>query len=445
MTIPVLVAAGVAVVSVALRLWQANGRVPGWWNDTGAYADIAERSLSSGRFWMGHRPAGVPLVLKAAGDEPSYAFMYVNIAVAGLAWGWLCGELVRTLRVTGIRAVAVAGVVLGFSCVSDLMLWDSQVLSESLSISLAAAIVAATLRLLRVRSTGSVVDLLVLAFAWSLLRDSHAITLLVLAVAGIVWMRRFAPSDVPRRLAVAGIAGLVLVAGLSMTSALVGHRDLVPLADVFAARILGYPDRVDWFDDHGMPQADEIREAGSNIGPDAGTRILELGRNDPKWAEWWDWLESDGKATWVRFALENPTYIFLEPMKDPERVFNNAGDDLKGYAGSLREVPFVDDVFWPETTLVLFALGAFSVPLIGRRPPRLVAVGWVLIAAAAVSGLATWHSGGQEPLRHLLISAFELRLGVLLVAIGVLVDRLREPGPPAPDDDAVDERAYSGA
>ena len=102
-------------------------RIPGWWNDTGAYADIAERSLFSGRFWMGHRPPGVPLVLKAAGHEPSYAFMYVNIAVAGLAWGWLCGELVRTLKVVGIHAVAVAAVVFGFSCVSDLMLWDSQV------------------------------------------------------------------------------------------------------------------------------------------------------------------------------------------------------------------------------------------------------------------------------------------------------------------------------
>ena len=130
-----VIAVATAAVGLLVRWWEANGRYPGWWQDTGDYHDVSQRPLLSGRFWAADRPAGVPLVLKIVGEPPSFKFQAVNIGVVCLAWGWLAGELVRSLRVVGWRAVAAAAVVLGLSFSSQLILWDSQVLSESLAIS----------------------------------------------------------------------------------------------------------------------------------------------------------------------------------------------------------------------------------------------------------------------------------------------------------------------
>ena len=417
----VVLAALVAVVGLLVRLWEANGRVPGWWNDTGAYYDVSKRSLLDGRFWAAERPPGVPLVLKIVQDPPSYRFMYVNIGAACIAWGWLTAEVVRTLRVMGLRAVAVAAALLGLSFTSVLILWDAQVLSESLALSLAAGTVAGVLRVVRVRTWPSVAILVVVAWLWTLMRDTNAVTILILAGVGALWLRRFAPPDLPRRIVGGAVVGLLLVAGWSMTSAYVGHRDVVPLADVMAIRVLGYPDRVEWFADHGMPQEAEILEAGKGIGPDAGTRLLELGKDDPKWAPWWRWLRSDGKRAWIGFVVTHPTFLFMEPLKEPERVYNNG--DLKGYAGDMRVVPFVDDILWAPTALVLLGIGglSFAHVRLRRRPTPLVLVAWTLVAAAGISAFATWHAGGMEPVRHLLTSAFELRLGLVLLALGVLL------------------------
>ena len=417
----------VAAVSLAVRWWQTSGRVPGWWNDTGAYDEVSQRSLTSGRFWMAERPPGVPLVMKLVGDPPSYRFMYVNIGAACVAWGWLAEELVRALGAVRLRAVAVGVAVIGLSFASEVILWDSQVLSESLAISLLVGVVAAVLEVLRLRSLPSVLQLLVVAWLWALLRDTNAVTLLVLAAVAGVCVWRFGALVVPRRVAAVAVVGLLAVAGWSMTSAWVGHRDLVPLADVFAARILGYEDRVDWFADHGMPQRDEILEAGRGIGPDSDPRTLELGRHDPKWAEWWRWLRADGKATWVRFIVEHPTYLFAEPLKDPERTYNNSG--LTGYAGEMRVVPFADEVFWLPMPLVVVGLGALSAAQLRhrRRPPPVVAVAWTLAGAAALAGFMTWHTGGMETGRHLLVSAFEARLALVLLLLAVLVQPSTEP------------------
>ncbi len=440
--LPIAMGIGGALVILAVRYWQTSDRVPGWWNDTNAYDLIADRPLFSGRFWMGDRAPGVPLFLKLFGEDPSYKFMAVNIGAACVAWGWLCGELIHSLRAEGLRACGIAGAVLGLSLTSSVILWDSQVLSESLSISLAVALVAGVIRVERVRSVMSVAILLAVAWAWTWMRDSHAITVLVFAAAGYLWFRRSAPPLLPRRIATVGVVGLVIVAGWSMTSAWVGHRDLLPLHDVFAVRVLPYPDRVAWFAEHGMPQEDELNEAAPDPDPEReDAPVLGLGRDDERWAGWWDWLESDGKEAWMRYVIEHPWYVFTEPLENPERTYNNAEGTLLGYAGDMRHVSFVNEIFWAPTTLLVVAVAALALAHAGnrRRPAPLTVIGWVLLVAAAISGLVTWHTGGMETARHLLLSAFELRLGVVLLVLGLLI----RPG--RADDEATDRQGEAAA
>src|SRR5690606_36864566 len=58
-----------------------------------------------------------------------------------------------------------------------------------------------------------------------------------------------------------------------------------------------------------------------------------------------------------------------------------------------------------------------------RWTPALV-TGAAGVALAAVHGLVAWHGDGMETARHLVVPALQLRVGVLLLAVGLL------PAPP---------------
>ena len=102
-------------------------------------------------------------------------------------------------------------------------------------------------------------------------RDSPAIVALLGAGrSGRVAGRRVgAPSEAAwrseagrRRTPVAGLAVVVLGLLVGLGSAH-GERHHVPLRNVYEVRALPYPDRVEWFADRGMPQAEVF------VGPDA--------------------------------------------------------------------------------------------------------------------------------------------------------------------------------
>ena len=54
-----------------------------------------------------------------------------------------------------------------------------------------------------------------------------------------------------------------------------GNRYVYPLRNVFEARVLPYPDRVAWFADRGMPQAERF------VGPDALAAVVGGGGQAP--------------------------------------------------------------------------------------------------------------------------------------------------------------------
>ena len=101
-----------------------------------------------------------------------------------------------------------------------------------------------------------------------------------------------------------------------------GERQAFPTRNVYEVRMLPYPDRVRWFADHGMPQAEEF------LGPDARRPYREPGLppvvyvpdDDPELGEWLDWVEGDGRAALARFALTHPDVpASREPLRVPER------------------------------------------------------------------------------------------------------------------------------
>jgi hypothetical protein len=275
--------------------------------------------------------------------------------------------------------------------------------------------------------------------AWLATRDANAVVALVGGVVALgvvvaeVWLRRRpgrsepeADAAAPRwrgpvlGLGVAGVAlGLLVAVGASH-----GERQAYPMRNVYEVRVLPYPERVRWFADHGMPQAeaflgDDRRQPHVEPG---GPPVVYVPADDSELGPWVAWVESDGRAGFARFVATHPGYLFAEPLRTPERAFNNAMGDRGFYAApDQRRVSLVDRLFaLPTPVVVAVAVAAGGLAVRRRRWTPALAVGVVTAALAVPHGLAAWHSDGMETARHLVVPALQFHLGVLLMVIGVL-------------------------
>ncbi|MGH9111538.1 MAG: hypothetical protein ACRDZN_04460, partial [Acidimicrobiales bacterium] len=273
-------------------------------------------------------------------------------------------------------------------------------------------------------------------------RDTHA--WLVLAVTGVALLAAFAGIATRRaaRRVVwplpvwACLAAVSALAVLGILSANHGQRSDFPTRNVYQTRILPYPDRAAWFADHGMPQEDQF------VGPYRRPTDVEPGmpplllvpEDDPAMAEWNDWVASDGAATLRLWALTHPWYVGTEPLRSPERVFNNAMGDRSFYAPvDQRTVPFVTELVFPSRPLAIaVAVGLAVWGLAGsRRRSRSPAfwVGATVIVAALPHAALSWHADGMETARHLVTPVLQLHLGLLLLLVDLVVSHPRRRGP----------------
>ncbi len=463
-------ALGVAVTG-AVRVWQIGGRGPLGWNDTADFVAGSRAPWLSVELWAGQRSVGTPLALKLVGGDLD-AYVVWQAVLATACWAALAASVATVVVGPGARWLAVT-TVLAFSATAPVTMWERSVLSESLAISLLALVVAAGVQMARGVTGWRVAGLLVALAPWLATRDSHAAVALVggtaaAAAVAASWLR----SSVRRRrtardgggsgdatgwwdavgsgdatgswdgvdsgggsgddpaqrrwrrpLAALALGALVLglLVGLGSSH---GERHAFPMRNVYEVRVLPYPDRVRWFADHGMPQAEVF------LGPDARAPYVEpglppvvsVGDDDAQLGPWLDWVGSDGRAAFARFVATHPLYLVTEPLRSPERSFNNARGDRRFYTPpDLPRVPLVDRFFALPTSVVLLVAAGVGGWAFGRwRWTPVLAVGMVTAALAVPHGLFAWHSDGMETARHLVVPALQLHLGVLLLVIGAL-------------------------
>lgn len=435
------------IIGFLIRWWQITGRAPSWWQDSSDYETSAGASLGSMELWAGARSPGVPLMLKIFGGKPGNAYIYLQIVLAAACWAWLAATVAVGLRGTGPRGTwrrwIVTAVIVAFPLARPIAMWDHSVLSESLTTSLFAGLVATAVWFVRKPSPLRVLAVVGAAAAWVATRDANVLAIAVVGVGIVAYklggaVRRLASHQPIGRslldLTAALAVGLLAVSGLSVLSSSIGDRDAVPLAHVFSVRILPYPDRLDWFADQGMPQADLLRSRAEDLDPARQPPLLGLSATDKLLEPWWDWLRSDGRPTFARWLLTHPTYLISEPLESPERTFNNAEGDLDFYrSAQVSEVPLVTDLLWLNIGTALLAGCAVVACYLwfGRRPRSdLLLIGTLCVVTAGPQAFVAWHSDGMETARHLYMPGVQLRVGVLLGAIALVVllaDRLSAP------------------
>jgi hypothetical protein len=448
-------AAAVAVGGL-VRVWQIRGRGDLVWADSTDFLASARAPWASLALWAGPRTVAVPAVLKVVGQDD---YVTVQAAVAVLCWAALAAAVGAAVDARRGRWLA-AGAVVAFSVTAPVVMWDRSVLSESLAISLTALVAAAIVQLCRGVTAWRVTAVLAATAAWLTTRDTHAVVAAVggaAVVAGLavdeLWWRRTRPlppagsGEAPptgerpgrgtRRALTALALGALLLAVVSAWGADHGHRQAYPMRNVFEVRVLPYPDRVRWFVAHGMPQADVF------VGPEARApyrepgqaAVVPVGDDDPELGRWLRWVGGDGaRRAYLRFVATHPLYLMAEPLRAPERAFNNAHGDRGFYApADQRDVPLLGSFVLPTWVVLLLAAVVAGWAIGARRWSPVLAAGAVLAGMSVPHGLAAWHSDGMETARHLVVPALQLHLGVLLMVIGaVAAARARAVPEPLP-------------
>lgn len=362
--------------------------------DTPTYETTVAAPLVSVDFVAGLRPFTVPLVWKLVGDDDGRIAVHLFVSIA--CWLTLAAAVAACTTSRALRWVAFA-LVLGFSATTEIILWDPLLLSESLSLSLTALLLAAWLQLVRAPSRAAAVALLATALLWTFTRDSHAYVLLVVgALAALTLVR---PER--RRLKAAVASGCVAIALASVASANHGGRWYQPMRDVLLNR----------------------------IAPDDEKRVYFERRLGPFWRE------QDARRVYARYLLSHPGYTLGEPIFGSQNLPASSADsgtalldpDLRIYNdnASDRALPLpraVSDVLWVQgkrsILLVLLLVGAGAALVAWRAGfGPLWAVPVAALLTTIPHGLVAWHLSGLEVDRHALEVAVILRLAVLVLIV----------------------------
>jgi hypothetical protein len=406
-----------AVAYVAFRAWSVAAGSPQLWPDSPIYQQVARSSLSSTDLWAGRRPPLMPLLYKLAGS--SDRFIWLQVAVSCACWLFLAFVMMR--YVPSRSRLTVGAIVLVFSCATPIIQWDRLVLSESIAISTMVAVVASVLLLIERVSPVRAIAVGVALVAFTVVRDTDLVVtvaggVLLLILCAVLHFRQHRRGLLPLVL-----LGLVALGAAGVTSAVqYVKRDAEPMRNILSARILPYPDRLDWFADHGMPDAAALRRLAAKRQVAVGPLL-----NSPATAAYRSWVaDHDAARTYRTWLLTHPFYVVTAPFDNvgaSNSISHYRPPHFRGLPGPVSSVLFPTGwwlALWGGVILIAGSLRRCWSSVVWR-------VASVLALLAVPHALAAWHGDAVELERHLFLASLQVRLAIVLATCVVLVDLLR--------------------
>jgi hypothetical protein len=363
-------------------------------------------------WWLQGRPPTVPFFYKLLGKSPN-SIAGFQLALSILCWGLLALSVARAVRVPQLRPIVFVAILV-FSLNDYIVLWDGVLLSESISISLMALLMAVWFWLIEGWHRQKVVLLLVVAFAWAFARDSNAWAILVLAalLTAIAVLRR------SRRYAVIGAAFVLLFVANDVSDNW-SKRWQIGFMNVMGQRILPDQERTLYFVKRGMPLTPAVTRFAGHYVWDFDMAFDK----DPALTEFRRWLDSRGRLCYVQFLVTHPRILLGQPVRNAGAVGVHVLDFYKpaGFSpilsGALAGIIYPDTnalLWWRIGSIlaasILFSIGFESGP--GRWLTALT-----LICLAYPHAAIVWHADSYEFSRHALQVAVHLRIGLLLTLL----------------------------
>ena len=396
----------IAAPYLVLRLAAWIGVSPKIYQDSADYLKYAAKPFFSQEFWAGGR-AWVPVLFyRVLPDGNTYRSLG-QLLVSVACWLALAIVVARCIRRPGLRLVAFA-LVLVFSMSTTIIQWDSVIVSESLSISLGAALVAAWLALVRRPSNLNIALVLLLSLLWASTRDANSWVVLLTVPLTLAWMviawrrtGRLRGGFTPARVALAvGCVAIYASVVMESTNGPV-YRGSDVVFHVIEYRAVRDPVELRYFRDHGLPARPKEYRPRKYV----------------------EWVRSHGRSTLAGFLITHPRKAITAVVRDRDQVMDVSYLDhyRSRQARTILPEPIAEIVFPRSFQDVLFWLVAicFAAGYAARRygAGRLWLVPVVLLALQPIHALVAYHGDAWEVSRHSLLVGVLTRLSLLLLAL----------------------------
>ncbi|MBT3392122.1 MAG: hypothetical protein HN413_17120 [Chloroflexi bacterium] len=412
--------------------------------DTAWYVETADEPLNSLEFWAGTRPFTLPLFYKLTGVtqanyldanvirdtvDAQYWFSILSWAALGLVFSLL-------MRQSWLRPLAF-GIILFFSLNLEVSLWESLLLSESLSFSIFALLIAAwlwwnaaTKKPLPPQAGVAFVFLAaLLTILYSFTRESNqyfaVFGALLFPIAGLF-------GKVPRQNRKFYWVYLLLFFGvLVLKNVSFGASDLwqIHMADLLALRILPDAKAVDYFIAAGLPMSENLLKMSAMPGHEYQPYLL----NDPQMAAAMNWINQYGVATYAKFLITHPLDSMIAPLQQLPSILS--GDNLEYHLPrfGVPTIPLwlqtLTARFYPRDAWVMW--GFFFLMSVGAGAyffsKRNLSPAWLVVAVFLVSlyplMFIVWHGNPIEIERHAAPVGIQFRLAGWM-AVALLLDQL---------------------
>jgi hypothetical protein len=407
-----------------------NTGFPASWPDAlfpkEGYVPVAGLGPFNPRFYFEIRPIGYPLFLWVFGRN-SHPVVVAQSALYCATVAALCTTAWRSLRSRAVAGLTIA-LLIGIAIQAKYAMWNTQILSESLSISLGFAVIAAWWRFAAEPTRRRAIWGFVFVIAWMLVRDTNvaAAAVVVPAALLVAWLARGLARDVRRALAFGAVA-VFLTAAYSAVSQDVGQRADLQFQDLIGIRVLPDAQLTNWFASHGMPLDDALRTRTGKAGFDD----TFWRSKDPTFARYFHWSNTAGRRTYVESLLANPSHyrnLFYKDLPGMLKADMAYYDTHHVYNALPRELPL--QVGGPSTrkgltVWLLIAAGALAATAFAglrhRTYRRLALAGAIGIALVLAELFVSWFGEPLEIPRHA-IGAVCMIAAVLAVVIATGVD-----------------------
>jgi hypothetical protein len=427
--------AGVVVAFFLIRMlgqpWPNH--FPPTYPDSFSYLKVATEGPFHPHFFFDERPIGYPLLLWLMGRS-SALIVVAQTALYVAAFWTLCRVIFSDLSSKFVGVVAVVFIA-ALAIEPRNSMWNTIILSESFSTTLAIFSIAAWWRAASRPSKRTITWAWIATVAWILVRDTNVLptmTVIVPATLVLAFVAKRADRELRRRL-VLGAVAVTVVCGYVYVSQAVSHRTQYSVHNVVGMRVLPDAGITHWFVQGGMPLDDALRGRTNHNAWDDNEAFLQA----PNLARYRTWARGTGGRRllismvvlapewWKRLHHEMPNILRDENQAyDSYHVFDRFPHHMPAPLGT----PRTPAGLWFALLLAIAGIATAATDPRRRLLAYFAAVG---LLSAAVDVWCSYVGDPMEVNRHLVGPLARLNVFVIIaVAIGadVLVSgRKRSP------------------
>ncbi len=387
-------------------------------NDTAGYINTAVQPMNSLQFWFGERPFTYPLLLKMLAITPDNYYRAPQLQSVGqaqimlsiLAWILFAWTLSKLSMRPALKAV-IFTLILIFSLSIEVSVWDTLLLSESLSISLMVVIFSFWILLLRSVAKDritplqivSMLSIFLLSMLYIFTRDTNLIFLITCAGALCLCSFLFKNRKLVRIFSLTYLVFLLMCVIFQTVSFSNANRWQIFIHDHLALRILRDADASQYFIQEGMPVSSNL----FSIAEMESSQYQVIFENDAEYAPLREWIDCCSLKTYLKYLVSNPVKTISMPFIEYQKLLN----------GTNIEYRYPRDGVWPVSqtvtrlsimmythnqgvSVLFFLLCIAGIIFLKRKGDPVWIFPAVLILSIVPMMLVVWHAEPMEIERH---------------------------------------------